>query len=633
MKHLRTYLFISSFLLAMTGCSDNTKTEEPTPEPTPEQPEQEITEATVDEKAEMQTLKLSGLIKDPQGNLLPNVTVTSGDITTQTNAAGIFRLDKAGIVAQRTVLHFSKEGFFNITRALEKEENGSWEIIMYPKGNNENSVSTSFTSTTATQLNAGKMKIEMPGDGYKVADTGKPYSGTIQADIIYLDPTSPAFATAMPGGDLAAIRQDYSNVSLVSYGIVGVNLSTNDGQQIQLADNATATLVYPIPEGMDNNLPQSIPLWYFNEKAGLWIESGVAERNGNEYTGKVRHFSYYNLDVPQKRAYVRGNVVDCKNRPVAGRKVHVGQTFGITNAEGFYSTTVPSGTELTAEIRSEDYGYYKEVVSHQIPALSGSEICVQNFNLPCLSTISGKIINECNAYAVADVWLEYEGKVCESYQTGTDGLFSISAPENYSGPATLKIQTSDNNTLSTELQLTNEDLDLGLIYVCEDYALGGVLLFSSPDGSTQKYEFIPGQTEGVIRTDDNTLIISSENLLLGISDYSPDKVTYSQVTIFIQDDNENPIMSGEVNANVNYVPENDIYEFYISGESMTSYYPEPIKVEGRININRLYDITTLKNVTSTATLNLPDFAPTVPTPIDWVSHIDGKLMGQGYILD
>lgn len=617
-------------ILMIAGCSDNSKTD--TPDPEQPNPDPEITEVTVNEKPEMKTLILSGFVKDPQGNQLAGVTVTTGNVTMQTNLAGAFRLDQVGVVSQRTVIHFSKEGYFNITRSLEQANEDIWEIIMYPKGESDLSTSATFTSTNATKLQIGKMKIDMPQNGYRIESSNKSYTGNVTADIIYLDPNNPAFSAAMPGGDLIAVRQDNSNVSLVSYGIVGVNLSSGDGQQLQLADGKTATLTYPIPEGMDNNLPKSIPLWYFNEKAGLWIEAGIAQRVGNEYTGEVKHFSYYNLDDPKRRAKVEGKVMDCKNRPVIGKKVIINHSPGITDAQGFYSITVPSGTSMTATVRSEDYGYYKNVVSHTIPALDAETTYTQNFQLPCLSSISGQIVNTCESNSASLVWLEYNGIIYEETYTKTNGLFSISSPEDYTGPATLKIRTSSENTISIDLRLDNKDLNIGIINVCEENAIGGIFIFTFPNGSTRTYEFNPSQMEGVIRLNGNTLMISSENVYLEIPDYSPEQSQYSNVSVAILDDNGNPIMIGEMNVDVNFIPEKGIYQFDITGKGNTTYNPQPGDVKGRINVYLVIDMVNHQNVTSIQDINLPSFAPTVPTPIDLVSYVNGKI-GKGVLLD
>ena len=634
LKHIRFLLLLPLFLAA--GCSDDSQSDTPDPEPDPT-PTPDITEVTVNEKAEMKTLSLSGFVKDAEGNLLSGVTVTTGEVSILTDESGTFSLSQAGVVSNRTVIHFTKNGYFSITRSVETMEKDTWEIIMIQKGNNEITSATTYPATSATELKVGKMKIQMPQNGYCVQNTGNNYTGNVTADVVYLNPTATLFSTAMPGGDLAAVRQDNSNVSLVSYGIVGVNLLSEDGRQLQLADGQTATLTYPIPDGMDENLPESIPLWYFNEKAGLWIESGVAQRNGNEYVGKVKHFSFYNLDDPKKRAAVQGTVLDTKNRPVTNIKVRVGQLSTYTDRDGAYHVTVPTGTSMTARILPDEYGNYGNTVSHEIPALEGEETYTIDFEVPCVPIVTGQIINTCSGSSSAVVWLSYDNNQRTiPYQTETDGLFTIYAPQDYIGAATLNIQTSENNKKEVELQLTGEDITLSPINTCDENAIGGVFVFKLSDGTIRTYEFNPTEMEGVIVVNDNQLILSSESVYLGIPNYSPDKTSYSGVDFGISDNYGDPIVIGSVDVNIKYNAETNTYTIDVNGTCIIN--PGDGKssngtAEGRINVYLILDTTTRKGVTSVNDLNIPSFAPAVQLPIDLAMQINKGKMGKGVILN
>ena len=132
LKHIRFLLLLPLFLAA--GCSDDSQSDTPDPEPDPT-PTPDITEVTVNEKAEMKTLSLSGFVKDAEGNLLSGVTVTTGEVSILTDESGTFSLSQAGVVSNRTVIHFTKNGYFSITRSVETMEKDTWEIIMIQKGN------------------------------------------------------------------------------------------------------------------------------------------------------------------------------------------------------------------------------------------------------------------------------------------------------------------------------------------------------------------------------------------------------------------------------------------------------------------------------------------------------------------
>jgi hypothetical protein len=187
----------------------------------------------------------------------------------------------------------------------------------------------------------------------------------------------------MPGGDLAAIRTTGSETQLISYGMAEVSLTDNAGNPLQLKEGAASQLTFPIPAGMESNPPATIPLWYFDEERGIWIEEGTATLQGNVYVGSVTHFSWHNLDVPGERVTIKGKVTDCEDKPVSYVKVTVDQTAAVTNSKGEYSVFVPANTPVTVVVKSKDYSNYSPEVSHNISGKLGGTVVTQDIKLPC----------------------------------------------------------------------------------------------------------------------------------------------------------------------------------------------------------------------------------------------------------
>jgi hypothetical protein len=134
---------------------------------------------------------------------------------------------------------------------------------------------------------------------------------------------------------------------------------------------------------MESNPPASIPLWYFDEERGIWVEEGTATLQGNVYTGAVAHFSWHNLDVPSERVTIKGTVTDCENKPVPYVKVSVEQTAAVTNSKGEYSVFVPSNMPVTVRVKSGDYSDYSPEVSYNVPGKQGGTVVTQDVKLPC----------------------------------------------------------------------------------------------------------------------------------------------------------------------------------------------------------------------------------------------------------
>ncbi|MEI9809360.1 MAG: hypothetical protein WDO16_16645 [Bacteroidota bacterium] len=70
--------------------------------------------------------------------------------------------------------------------------------------------------------------------------------------------------------------------------MASVELYDEAGNKLQVAPGKTVSMEMPAPAGSNNE----IPLWHFNETYGLWIQAGIATKNGNVFVAEVNHFFY-----------------------------------------------------------------------------------------------------------------------------------------------------------------------------------------------------------------------------------------------------------------------------------------------------------------------------------------------------
>ena len=98
-------------------------------------------------------------------------------------------------------------------------------------------------------------------------------------------------------GDLTALTKAGQPVRLSSYGAVSVSLWDMGGKPLNIAKGKSALIRLPIDGDLLGGSPPTIKLWSFDENKGVWIEEGVATKNGNAYVGKVTHFSAVNMDL------------------------------------------------------------------------------------------------------------------------------------------------------------------------------------------------------------------------------------------------------------------------------------------------------------------------------------------------
>ena len=496
----------------------------------------------------MEDIALSGIVRDASGTPIEGVSIVSGSSAATTNTDGFFEFDQIQVVSvqnDRSVVRFSKAGYFDVVRSMDADDDAadgaSWEVVMCRKENNDFTSIKTYSSSSDQTLQAGEMKIDMPQDGYKVDGTGAGYTGKVKSEMVYLDPNNERFSEMMPGGDLAAVRSDNSSAQLVSYGMTDLNMYAENGDKLQLKDGCKAKLTFPIPAGMDKNPPASIPLWSFNEKTGLWEEEGSAQLQGNVYVGEVAHFSWVNLDYPEKQGTVYGYVKDDTGKALPGVRLSIGQLLAstVTQSNGYYSHIVPANTDFSITVKDLYYGGIDQKVSVKVPALSPGEKRQVDITLPHLVRVYGKVMNERGDGIRSAVWVQTEKAKTEVLQSDVDGNFSVYVPKNMKGNATVYARTYRGDEVSKDITIEDKD-----VYV--ELTVGGtggvntnvIHIFSDVLGNEEWP--IPTYTRplsGVVLLDDAMMLIPEEtaNIFMSIKipHYDKEKTTYTDVTAYV----------------------------------------------------------------------------------------------------
>jgi uncharacterized protein (TIGR02145 family) len=153
----------------------------------------------------------------------------------------------------------------------------------------------------------------------------------------------------MPGN---LIGNQYGNIrGLTSYGMMGVEIRTNTGQELEIAPGSSVTANFPLSDEWLSTAPDTIDLWSFNEEQGVWIDEGSAFKNGNVYTAQLPHFSFWNCDRPWEAVFLNGQLTDEFGNPLSQVIVTLSnQTIGsasdVTNYSGHFGGLVPANQEL-----------------------------------------------------------------------------------------------------------------------------------------------------------------------------------------------------------------------------------------------------------------------------------------------
>jgi hypothetical protein len=325
--------------------------------------------------------------------------------------------------------------------------------------------------------------VQIPA-GSLVTGSGGAYTGQVNMVVRYQDPSTADFSTTVSGGDMLAQRTDRSTSILYSYGILRVKMTGSNGEALQMAPGKTANLTIAIPATQLTTAPATIPLWYFDEATGVWIEEGSAAKQGNQYVGTVKHFTDWNADDPKDRATIIGTLVDCDGQGLPLCPIDIGQNYTwAEKADGAFSRTVPTGVSIPVTINPYFAAFPGKVIV-VVPPLSPGQV----FNVGviksdfCPSEVKGRLKTKSGDHVTSITFSNANGAL-DLYQPGTS--FSAKLPASttlnmriYTAQGavfTKTFQTAANKTVTDlgEIDLDQSPVAVTGLVACASAPVGG----------------------------------------------------------------------------------------------------------------------------------------------------------------
>ncbi|MED5622165.1 immunoglobulin domain-containing protein [Ideonella sp. BN130291] len=261
-------------------------------------------------------------------------TVSIGSASTQSAADGSYTLADVP-ASERAVVRVQAAGYVDALVSTPVAKGATRQAVARLV---REAAAVSFDAAQAGVVTAAgsSARVELPAASLVNAATGAAASGNVSASVTPIDPG--ADPQTMPGDYTVA---DGSRIQ--SFGAIKVKLQDAAGNALQLKAGSQATIRIPLASRTANP-PQSIPLYYFDEAAGRWVQEGSATLTGSApnayYEGQVSHFTYWNADMPQDTIYVNGCVATPAGQRVQGARV-VSQ--GIDYSGSAYDTTDDQG--------------------------------------------------------------------------------------------------------------------------------------------------------------------------------------------------------------------------------------------------------------------------------------------------
>lgn len=281
-----------------------------------------------------------------------DATVSVGSRSARTAADGSFTLTEVPAAA-RALLRVSASGYVDalvatpVTAGQTVQANA--RLLREAAAQ-----SVDAASAAVVQATGSAARVELPAASLVNAATGAAVGGTVTVSVTPIDPArDPA---TMPG--------DYSvsdTQRIESFGAIQVNLRDAAGNALNLKTGSTATIRIPLST-RSATPPASIPLYWFNETTGRWVQEGTATLAGSApnqyYEGQVSHFSTWNADMPQDTIYVNGCVADNSGKRLSGAMVttsgidYSGSAYDLSKTDGTFRVAIRKGgtASLWAEL-------------------------------------------------------------------------------------------------------------------------------------------------------------------------------------------------------------------------------------------------------------------------------------------
>lgn len=411
-----------------------------------------------------------GTILDSNQQPISNVEITVGNSSTTTDSNGIFIINDAIVNERFAYIKASKNGYIHASRSVTPTSGINKVTIMMLEELVAGTTSSGVSETIS--LNNG---ASVSLNGAYIKEDGSSYEGSVDVILHHLDPVNENTNLQMPGMLYAANSENEERL-LQTLGMLAVELRGSNGEDLNLADGTTAEIRVPVDASLLSTAPNTIPLWYFDEDRGYWIEDGEATLIGSEYVGTVTHFSFWNCDIPAEAIILCVNLSDELSNSLSNTIVIItsqtyGSRAGFTNAEGIVCGLVPSNEPLVLSVHSICNGntiVYSENIG---PFTSDSTIDITVlYQNESTETVTGTFTN-CNGDLITNGYVTLTYNDEEYVDIVTDGTYEISFIRCFDD-TTFVIEAIDYDTVQSSGEinytLTSPLTNLAAISSCND---------------------------------------------------------------------------------------------------------------------------------------------------------------------
>jgi hypothetical protein len=247
-----------------------------------------------------------GKIIDSNTNkAIANVNVEVSGCTVTTDKNGYYKLSNIQS-EKRTSINFEKEGYINNSSIITVDEDTSNYLEAKL---DKNLFEWSYESEDGSKGRNLEIASHVQ---YSDNDSAK-YTGKVNLYYTYKDTTTDQGRDIFPG-TFQGLEENGVIVSFVSYKLMVLKLTNDKGDTLKISEPVTINVF-----SINGTKDQEIPLWYYNEDKGIWVEKGTAQRNEDgTYVCEITHTGTWSISKPVESAMgmYKGKIVDEDENPM-----------------------------------------------------------------------------------------------------------------------------------------------------------------------------------------------------------------------------------------------------------------------------------------------------------------------------
>jgi hypothetical protein len=300
---------------------------------------------------------------DQNGNAIAGVSVSLEGTIKTSDANGVAQFSSMSLPSINSTIVSTKAGYFKNQTVISPIENDELSVVI--------TLSTA-TTVDVNASNGGRVDcenggyIEFPADGFLTLG-GQTYDGNVNVAAKFIDPATSTNNKIIPN-NFSGVNEKGEEVFVENHGMLLVELTDDSGNEILVNPDNKAELHIPVTANDASDPENKLPLYYFHEGYGKWIEDGQVKLKDGEYVGEVSHFTFWMCPYVYDHHFLSGQF-QCMGTNYSGATVNVYNEWGYllgsvtTNVAGGWSGSIPGTITHTLEVEDPCGGViYSETI-------------------------------------------------------------------------------------------------------------------------------------------------------------------------------------------------------------------------------------------------------------------------------